>query len=368
MKIEDQDELHIARQAHMWRIRLQSEGRACHAPFTAWLLESSRHVKAYLMATAISTRLNGLDPRREIDVDALISEAEDRVVPLTFERTDDAEAPKDPARRQPKVRGTWAAAGAVLVGMVLAAVFFVAGAPNTWGAEIYTTVVGEQRQVKLKDGSLVYLNTNSQVQVRYTAAARDVQLLEGEALFTVERDAQRPFRVSTGAAVVQAVGTAFDVYRQPARTLIVVVKGEVNVQPSGKDDSAPVDAGSNNPDAPAAMIPQATHLTSGERASVDLAGQIRRNAPNVQLAQDWQQRRLVFNGEPLTEAAAEFNRYNRAQIVVEGKEAGAQPVEGIFSADHPQALILFLKLKYKHVVVDPQSDKIVIRFRPQDGS
>ena len=113
MKIEDQDELHIARQAHMWRIRLQSEGRACHAPFTAWLLESSRHVKAYLMATAISTRLNGLDPRREIDVDALISEAEDRVVPLTFERTDDAEAPKDPARRQPKVSRIWAAVGAV---------------------------------------------------------------------------------------------------------------------------------------------------------------------------------------------------------------------------------------------------------------
>jgi transmembrane sensor len=367
MKIEDQDELHIARQANMWRIRLRSEGRACHAAFTAWLLESSRHVKAYLMAVAIAKRLSGLDPRREIDVEALISEPEDCVVPLTFERTDEAEAPKSSAHTQPEVSRTWAAVYAVLLGMAIA-VAFVAGAPNTWGAEIYTTVVGEQRQVKLKDGSLVYLNTNSQIHVRYTAAVREVQLLRGEALFTVERNPQRPFRVSTGTAVVQAVGTAFNVYRQPARTLIEVVKGEVNVQSSGKEDPAQVDGGNNNPGSPASVTPQTTNLKSGDTASVDLAGQIRKNAPNIQLAEDWQHRRLVFNGEPVTEAAAEFNRYNQAQIVVEGKEVGSQPVEGIFSADHPQALILFLKLKYKRVVVDSQNDKIVIRFRPQDGS
>ena len=369
MKSEDPDELRIARQANMWLIRLKSEGSACHQPFTVWLLESSRHVKAYLMASAMSARLGGLDPQHEIDVDALISQANNRVVPLTLDQTDETETfceadREDPRRLQPKRRKRWRQGVAAV--FVAAAVVFLVGVPITRSAETFATEVGQQLRVQLEDGSLVYLNTNSQVQIRYTPVARDIQLLRGEALFTVEHDTRRPFRVSTGTAVVQALGTQFDVYRQPARTLIEVVKGEVDVQSQGNEGSALPQRAHIDPYAPTPAIPEPAHLITGERASVDLEGQIRRDARNVQLAQDWQQRQLVFDNAPLAEVAAEINRYNRAQIVVEGKDLGARPISGTFSADHPQALVLFLQKRDERVVVDNQRDEFVIRYRPRD--
>ncbi|MBS0422327.1 MAG: FecR domain-containing protein [Proteobacteria bacterium] len=345
MKALDPDELRIAREAVMWRMRLQSEGRACHAHFKAWLMESSRHLKAYLLAVTIAPRLKALDPLLDIDVDALISEVKDRVVPLTLERHDNTDGAVKPARTRPRRPTVWATAAAAVV-VVVAGGFFMFVAPITLGAETYSTAVGEQRKVKLKDGSLVHLNTNSQVNVRYSASGRDVELLKGEALFTVERDIKRPFRVSAGTTVVNAVGTEFDVYRQPARTVIEVVKGEVSVQ-------------SPEPD---------LYLKSGDTASVDLSGRVRKSAPNVQLAQNWQQRRLVFNGESLTEVAAEFNRYNQDQIVVEGKELGARPVGGIYSADHPETLVDFLKRDDARIVVDTSSAKNIITIRLRDNS
>jgi len=365
MKNEEQDELRIARAAAMWHIRLKVEGPSCHEAFLAWLLESSRHVQAYLSALKFSARLRALDPRREIDVDALISQAEDPVTPMSLDHTHDAEQTQDGAQNQPRTARTWPMV-AVVVLMVLGSLLLVA--PITRSTQMYATAVGEQRQIKLEDGSLIYLNTNSQVHVRYTSARRESQLLKGEALFSVERDADRPFRVSTGTAVVRALGTEFDVYRQPARTLIEVVHGEVNVLPPGKQGSGLAQEVSSAPDVPNPMIPMPTHLTTGERASVDSEGLIHRDSRNVQLAQDWQQRRLVFDGATLAEVAAEFNRYNQAQIIVEGRELGAWPIGGIFSADHPQALFRFLSAKDKRVVVDTQSDQFVIRFRSQDGS
>ena len=73
------------------------------------------------------------------------------------------------------------------------------------------------------------LNTHSRVAVRLGAHAREVRLLRGEALFHVAHDPSRPFLVSTDDAVVQAVGTQFDVYRRDDGTVVAVLEGRVNV-------------------------------------------------------------------------------------------------------------------------------------------
>jgi transmembrane sensor len=263
---------------------------------------------------------------------------------------------------QSKNRKGWGLAAAVVLA---AAVAFWLVAPITRGAETYLTAVGEQRSVKLKDGSVIYLNTDSLVKIHYTAAARDVQLLKGEALFTVEHDTMRPFRVSAGTAVVRALGTEFDVYLQPARTLIAVVDGEVNVLLQRQEGSAL--PAQSNPHAPTPTALASARLAAGERASIDLDGQIRKDAQrNVQVARDWQRRRLVFDEATLAEVAAEFNRYNRAQIVVEGADLRTRLISGIFSADHPQTLFLYLQRRDESLVVDTKSDEFVIRFRPRD--
>jgi transmembrane sensor len=95
---------------------------------------------------------------------------------------------REEERRRPVLR--WMAG--------LAASVIVAAGLDWWltlsRPDQFQTKVGEQRSVLLADGSRVTLNTASRIEVRLQADQRVVQLLQGEALFEVAHDAQRPFR------------------------------------------------------------------------------------------------------------------------------------------------------------------------------
>jgi transmembrane sensor len=74
----------------------------------------------------------------------------------------------------------------------------------------FTTAAGERETVRLPDGSTVVLGVSSTLRTRagYGEGAREVEL-EGEALFTVEHDEARPFRVIVDGTVVEDLGTEF---------------------------------------------------------------------------------------------------------------------------------------------------------------
>src|SRR4029077_4111574 len=93
----------------------------------------------------------------------------------------------------------------------------------------YATGTGEQRTVDLTDGSKVELNARSRIRVRFSHSGREGDLLEGQALFKVAKDAGRPFVVKSDAARVTAVGTEFDVYRKSSGTTVTVIEGRVAV-------------------------------------------------------------------------------------------------------------------------------------------
>src|SRR5262249_31093929 len=75
----------------------------------------------------------------------------------------------------------------------------------------YRTSIGEMRVVPLSDGSVISLNTDSEVVIAYSDARRSIQLIRGEALFDVSKDPLRPFVVRAGEMEVRAVGTSFTV-------------------------------------------------------------------------------------------------------------------------------------------------------------
>lgn len=75
------------------------------------------------------------------------------------------------------------------------------------------------------------------------------------------------------------------------------------------------------------------------------------------------QRRLIFQGERLEELATEFNRYNRApQIRVQGAQVANRRLMGIFDADDPESLILFLR-QYEDLSVSVTPREVLIRER-----
>ena len=194
-----------------------------------------------------------------------------------------------------------------------------------------------------------------------------MRLVEGEALFVVAHDPGRPFRVATGIAVIQAVGTQFNVYRREDDTVVSVVEGEVKVSAetkgqsarSGASPSADKPAGAGTPRPETSFVT----LTAGEEAIIALDGRVVKRAPSdVTGAIAWRQRRLVFQDDTLANVVAEFNRYNFARIQVEGDNLRLRRFTGVLDADKPESLLRLLAQE-NDLTFDKQGDGFVIRPR-----
>ena len=113
--------------------------------------------------------------------------------------------------------------------------------PWWWGLSkptTYSTAIGEQRSFTLADGSTIELSPRSRVRVRLSDRERDIQLLDGQAFFTVTKDVNRPFVVAVDQARVRAVGTQFDVNKRRSGTTVTVLEGRVAVYQVVSQDAA----------------------------------------------------------------------------------------------------------------------------------
>jgi transmembrane sensor len=181
--------------------------------------------------------------------------------------------------------------------------------------ERFQTAIGEIRTVKLPDGSVVSLDTDTVMRVRETAARRSIALLRGQAFFHVAKDASRPFVVSAGGNDVTAVGTVFDVRIDPDRFKVTLVEGRVMV-------AAP---GAVSEDQRTAMVAgwQLTTWKNGERTltPVNLTAEARETG--------WLDGRLTFIAVRIGDVAAEMNRYSRKKIIVDSPVSEI-PIDGVF--------------------------------------
>ncbi|MDR8392941.1 FecR domain-containing protein [Aliifodinibius sp. S!AR15-10] len=96
------------------------------------------------------------------------------------------------------------------------------------------TDYGEQKTIQLGDGSLINLNSNSELVYSVSSAnPTDITInLRGEAFFSVsERTSQNqfPFRVVTEDGSVRVLGTEFSVSTRDEKTQVVLEKGRVEV-------------------------------------------------------------------------------------------------------------------------------------------
>jgi transmembrane sensor len=207
-----------------WVVRLAAEDATMEEKrrFVAWLKRSPVHMEHFLRAEKTWADLAGVDPERRLDLAALKREADWSVAELRGKAVDLSSSPRILDRTR---FGRWPVAAAACTLLLLFGVLFIGPRPS----EDYVTGIGEQRTVRLDDGSMLTLNTRSRASVRYSRAERTIELREGEALFKVAKDSSRPFLVLGGHAVVRAVGTEFVVRREPASTAVTVLEGRVSV-------------------------------------------------------------------------------------------------------------------------------------------
>lgn len=189
------------------------------------------------------------------------------------------------------------------------------------GQERYRTRLGEMRVIPLSDGSVVFLNTNSEMVVRYSKAQRYIELVHGEALFDVAKNKKRPFIVQSAGTQIRAVGTSFNVKALPDRPVQVLVReGIVEVKRPGV------------PVAPTVMVAMNSRAIAPQDAPI-----VANPVPTAEVGRElaWRVGRIAFHGETLAEAAAEFARYSDVRIQIDDPEVANQRVTGLFVSTDP---------------------------------
>jgi ferric-dicitrate binding protein FerR (iron transport regulator) len=319
---------------------------------------------AFLEVAAIGNEEPALDPIRKSDVDTLIPQAREdasKVVPQSagsafsepqeFVRHPPAVASharhgwlfppgkKDKSPRSPPGEGSGRRRKLVALTASLAALTLLGGLWSWLFSGVYSTAIGEQRSIGLADGSTVELNSKSRIRVRSSKSERAVDLLEGQALFQVAKDATRPFIVRADGTRVRAVGTQFDVYEKRSGTVVTVVEGEVAVlMPAKGGVRARADGSATPNDIPVATI----SVAAGEQLTLTPKVALKSEHANVAAATAWTERRIVFESNTLWEVAEEYNRYNERQLIIEDPGLDFH-ISGVFSSTDPDSLIRFLR-------------------------
>jgi transmembrane sensor len=288
--------------------------------FQDWISADIRHRVAYLKLEEAWRRSDRLRETRPLDRDV------------------------DPdLLRGQTVRSRWslAMAASLLVGLLFGGYVFV---QSQLGWHHYETPVGGFSRIVLDDGSVIDLNTNSDIKVRIASNRREVRLLRGEGRFQVAHDKSRPFVVSAADADVRAVGTAFSVRLHEARRVDVLVsEGSVAIASSRVMHSPPVKAGEV-----AVLMPDRLSVSRVETQQLE-----------SRLA--WTAGKLQFRGETLAAAVEEFNRYNRRQIRLGDATLAELRVGGTFKATDPESFAAALTSTFNLRVDPATSDTIVLR-------
>ena len=280
-----------------WFVRLQEPAVDVEAyrRFEAWLAEHPQHRDEFQVLQGLWTAADLLPAKR---LQALCETLPAR------------------RKRQPLVR--YAVAASVLAVALGLGLFSGLNHPTTYTAD-YSTALGERRHVALPDGSVIDLNSRSRVLVRYEKDRRGIELMEGEAMFSVEHDIHRPFVVEAGSGKVTVTGTRFDVRRELTETRVAVEQGTVKVQGQG---------------------PDVISLTAGLGTRVDAKGVVAAAyAVNPAELTAWRSGKLVFNNASLADVAAEVSRYREKPLTVGNDKVGNLRLTSVFKADNTDALL-----------------------------
>jgi len=313
--------------AAYWVMRLEAPGcaPADRAAFEKWRSGRPAHAEAYArtrQALAILDRNVGSTELGELGERVFVETRKSRR-----------------ALSRPVALGSAAACTVVLA---LAVVLLNVREPGSAEASTFETAVGERSTVTLPDDSIVTLNTDTLVEVRFNrdSPVRHTALLRGQAHFDVAHD-PRPFEVLADGRRIVALGTAFDIRIDEERgVLVTLVEGRVTVLADGRPGAASTPVPWGDP-------PERTVLKAGEQL-IASAG-----APPVVLAVDpadvvgWRDGQLVFRDDPLREVVREINRYSERKLLVDrDKRLDGIRIGGVFKSGSPDSFVAAVEELY----------------------
>jgi len=309
------------------------------AALAAWLKTSPVHIEEFLGVSAIARDLEAARTDPDYSLEAILARARiegDPPVHSLLQRVLSA------------VRGTparlWLGAAVALAACVVASLALLLTSslrpvghepPSaSFTALHFETRHGEQLTRRLADGSVLHLDTDSAVTIRYSSTVRLVRLTAGQAEFEVTHEPGRAFHVIAGSAEIVDLGTQFDVRMEQDWTVVTVVEGRVAVGPSA---SLGTPASQN-------QAPRFVELHADQQIRMtEGAWPATPRAVDAQSATGWLRREIAFDHEPLERVVAEYNRYSQKPIEIATPALRMLQISGVFATDDPEAFIAFLR-------------------------
>ncbi len=226
-----------------------------------------------------------------------------------------------------------AASFIIVIGLASLGLFLFSGDSR------YKTHTGQQQIVQLQDGSIVTLNTNTEIQVDYSAKVRRVTLLQGEVYFDVEPDTNRPFVVNVEGNRLHALGTEFNVIYSEEHIEVDVTEGVVAIKSGGIG----IKEGEN----------LLATLKLGEAANFIAGGSsIEFEPAEVERINAWREQKIYFKDNRLLDAVQDYNRYLDYEIEILGEDLKEEKVTGVFQTNDTSSFLFTLKhalnIKVRH--------------------
>ena len=326
------------RAAWDWVLRLRQPdvGEQDIAGWMSWYESSDLHKDAYDYLQALYLQMGtAAEGLLELPADAWAGEREPAAMPS-----------RAPSRRWTRRRG-WAAAAAAAVA-ACALGLGLQWAPGTGTAPVMTAAQdsgAEVRETFLADGSHVQLAAETSISVELTDKQRTVVMQQGAAYFTVAHNPERPFIVKAGGLDVRAIGTAFNVRRAGSRTVVTVVEGVVDVQPTGVASGVRARAGTEVAWADGGSSPVVTAVDPAQALS-------------------WQLGRLDYDGEPLESVVADINRYSRKRVLIRDAAVGEILIWGTVRTEDTEKWVEALPSLFPVDLSRDAEGNLVLSVRP----
>lgn len=243
---------------------------------------------------------------------------------------------------------------------------------------VFKTEMGESRSRIMPDGSILWLNSNTTINIDYSESYRRINLIKGEAHFEVAKDATRPFEVYADDRLVRAIGTAFTVHKLNGtievlvsegtvelaivdNTLVVIpddyqaIQVEQNFEPNPQQNMEVNLTSQNSLDTSNGVVNQPTKvkkmlgtLTAGQRISIPIHNDNISDIDELDTSEvtrflSWKEGKLVFAGESLEEVIKEITRHTQVKIDVIDPELKSMRIGGQFKVGETDTLFYVLE-------------------------
>ncbi|HSV45536.1 MAG TPA: FecR domain-containing protein [Ramlibacter sp.] len=312
---EEADE--AAWEAAAWRARLGDANASTRTAFQAWLASSPLNAQAWVRISTTWDQVGALADHPSMQ--RARHEALNHAGAWSRSRHDG---------RRLRVLAV------VLAGVALCMTAWLqVQAPAQVTTHSFATSPGERSTISLPDGSSLALDQSTRVRVVFDDRRRRVELLAGQARFTVARDATRPFVVGTRDRDVTATGTVFNIDEASTRTRITLLEGQVVV-------GSRADRADSRPITPMVLAPAQQLDVHADRTTA-LRGIAR---PELVLA--WEQGRLIFDDTTLDSVVEQINRHATYKIVLADAGLAGFKVSGVFRQGDSIAVVEGLQARW----------------------